>query len=111
MYQDNLSAAKTTQTLDFNDLDAKTDNIYEALVMISRRSEQINETIRAEINEKMKDFEEHTENLEEVFENREQIEMSKKYESMPKPQAMAVKEWLEDKVYYRYPESDNQDNA
>ncbi|MDO7698983.1 MAG: DNA-directed RNA polymerase subunit omega, partial [Schleiferiaceae bacterium] len=84
--------------------------IYESLVMISRRAEQINETIRAEIKHKMEEFEDTTESLEEVFENREQIEMSKRFESMPKPGAMATKEWLEGKVYYRYPEVDDVDS-
>jgi DNA-directed RNA polymerase subunit K/omega len=105
-----LNAAMTTQTLDFNELDNTTENIYESLVMISRRAEQINETIRAEIKHKMEEFEDTTESLEEVFENREQIEMSKRFESMPKPGAMATKEWLEGKVYYRYPEVDDVDS-
>jgi DNA-directed RNA polymerase subunit K/omega len=102
-----LSASKTTKTLDFNELDAATGNIYEAIAQISRRAEQINETLRAEINEKLEDFQVVTDSLEEVFENKEQIEMSRQYESMPKPHAMAVREWLDGKVYYRYPEADS----
>ncbi|MBM3433982.1 MAG: DNA-directed RNA polymerase subunit omega [Schleiferiaceae bacterium] len=102
-----LSASKTTKTLDFNELDAATGNIYEAIAQISRRAEQINETLRAEINEKLEDFQVVTDSLEEVFENKEQIEMSRQYESLPKPHAMAVREWLDGKVYYRYPEADS----
>ncbi len=102
-----LSASKTTKTLDFNELDAATGNIYEAIAQISRRAEQINETLRAEINEKLEDFQVVTDSLEEVFENKEQIELSRQYESMPKPHAMAVREWLDGKVYYRYPEADS----
>lgn len=102
-----LSASKTTKTLDFNELDAATGNIYEAIAQISRRAEQINESLRAEINEKLEDFQVVTDSLEEVFENKEQIEMSRQYESLPKPHAMAVREWLDGKVYYRYPEADS----
>jgi len=102
-----LSASKTTKTFDFNELDAATGNIYEAIAQISRRAEQINETLRAEINEKLEDFQVVTDSLEEVFENKEQIEMSRQYESLPKPHAMAVREWLDGKVYYRYPEADS----
>lgn len=102
-----LSASKTTKTLDFNELDAATGNIYEAIAQISRRAEQINETLRAEINEKLEDFQVVTDSLEEVFENKEQIEMSRQYESLPKPHAMAVREWLDGKVYFRYPEADS----
>ncbi len=102
-----LSASKPTKTLDFNELDAATGNIYEAIAQISRRAEQINETLRAEINEKLEDFQVVTDSLEEVFENKEQIEMSRQYESLPKPHAMAVREWLDGKVYYRYPEADS----
>ncbi|MEY2650184.1 MAG: hypothetical protein RLZZ261_725 [Bacteroidota bacterium] len=102
-----LSASKTTKTLDFNELDAATGNIYEAIAQISRRAEQINETLRAEINDKLEDFQVVTDSLEEVFENKEQIEMSRQYESLPKPHAMAVREWLDGKVYYRYPETDS----
>ena len=102
-----LAASKTTKTLDFNELDAATGNIYEAIAQISRRAEQINETLRAEINDKLVDFEVVTDSLEEVFENKEQIEMSRQYEVLPKPHAMAVREWLDGKIFYRYPETDS----
>jgi len=101
-----LAASKTTKTLDFNELDAATGNIYEAIAQISRRAEQINETLRAEINDKLEDFQVVTDSLEEVLENKAQIEMSRQYESLPKPHAMAVREWLDGKVFYRYPEVD-----
>jgi len=102
-----LAASKTTKTLDFNELDAATGNIYEAIAQISRRAEQINETLRAEINNKLVDLEVVTVSIEEVFENKEQIEMSRQYEVLPKPHAMAVREWLDGKVFYRYPETDS----
>lgn len=102
-----LAASKTTKTMDFNELEAATGNIYEAIAQISRRAEQINETLRAEINDKLVYFEVVTDSLEEVFENKEQIEMSRQYEVLPKPHAMAVHEWLDGKVFYRYPETDS----
>ena len=109
MDKNHLLASKTTETLDFNELDRDTNNIYESISIVSRRAEQINETIRAEINEKLEDFRSATDSLEEVFENREQIEFSKQYEALPKPHAMAVREWLEGKIYNRYPDEDKVD--
>jgi DNA-directed RNA polymerase subunit K/omega len=109
MDKNHLLASKNTQTLNFNELDRDTNNIYESISIVSRRAEQINESIRAEINEKLEDFRSATDSLEEIFENREQIEFSKQYESIPKPHAMAVHEWLDGKIYNRYPEQDNTD--
>jgi hypothetical protein len=63
---------------------------------------------KEELQEKLKDFTQYSENIEEFFENREQIEISRHYERLPKPQSIAVQELLEDKVFYRYPEENNQ---
>ena len=109
MDKNHLQASKTTKTLDFNELDHSTGNIYEALTIVARRAEQINEGIRAEINEKLEEFTTYTDSLEEVFENREQIELSKQYEALPKPHAMAVQEWLDSKIYTRYPDAETPD--
>ena len=100
----NATAAKTTETLDPNTLDTKTGNIYEAVALIGKRSEQINDTIREELHSKLAEFASHTENLEEIFENKEQIEISKFYENLPKPNALATEEWLGDEIYVRRPE-------
>ncbi len=97
-------AARTTTTRSLNEIDQPTNNIYEALVMVARRADQINDEIREELHDKLEEFATHTENLEEIFENKEQIEVSKFYESLPKPTALALQEWLEEKVYSRYPE-------
>ena len=97
----NATAAKTTETLDPNTLDSKTGNIYEAVALIGKRSEQINDTIREELHAKLAEFASHTENLEEIFENKEQIEVSKFYEKLPKAHAMAIENWLLKKIYYR----------
>ncbi len=100
----NATAAKTTEILDPNTLDSKTGNIYEAVALIGKRSEQINDTIREELHAKLAEFASHTENLEEIFENKEQIEISKFYENLPKPNALATEEWISDDIYLRRPE-------
>lgn len=98
------NASRSTITRDFNELDAPTGNIYEAVALISKRAEQINDEIREELHDKLEEFATHTESLEEIFENKEQIEVSKFYEALPKPVSLAAQEWLEGKVYFRYPE-------
>ena len=94
-------AALTTKTFDKNVLDQKTSNIYEALSIDAKRSVQINAEIKKELVDKLEEFATYTDSLEEVFENKEQIEVSKFYEKMPKPHAMAIEEWLNDRIYYR----------
>jgi DNA-directed RNA polymerase subunit K/omega len=94
-------AAFTTKTFDKNVLDQKTSNIYEALSIVAKRSVQINAEIKKELVDKLEEFATYTDSLEEVFENKEQIEVSKFYEKMPKPHAMAIEEWLNDRIYYR----------
>ena len=95
------SAPLNTITYDRNVVDAKTDNIYEAISIISRRTIQINEEIKKELLDKLEEFASPTESLDEIFENKEQIEVSKFYEKLPKPHSLAVQEWLEDKIYHR----------
>jgi DNA-directed RNA polymerase subunit K/omega len=95
--------ANSTITRDLRDLDAKTNNIYESLVIMSKRANQISNNIKEELHQKLSEFASSNDNLEEVFENREQIEISKHYEKMPKPSLVAIQEFLEDKIYYRNP--------
>ncbi len=97
-------APKTTVTRNQNELDTPTDNIYEALSILAKRADQIGEDIKIELNDKLEEFATHTESLEEIFENKEQIEVSRYYEALPKPTALAIEEWKEGQVYYRYPE-------
>ena len=97
-------AAVTTKTYDRNELDASTGNIYESISIMAKRAVQINEDIKTELFEKLEEFATPTENLEEIFENKEQIEVSKFYEKLPKPTAIAVEEWLEERVYHRTPD-------
>ncbi|MFC6858468.1 DNA-directed RNA polymerase subunit omega [Zunongwangia atlantica] len=94
-------AAVNTITLDKNQIDAPTDNIYEAISIIAKRANQINTEIKKELLEKLDEFATYNDSLDEIFENKEQIEVSKFYERLPKPHALAVEEWLSDKIYYR----------
>jgi len=93
----------STITRDVRELDKKTDNIYESIVIISKRANQIANNLKEELHGKLAEFASSNDNLEEVFENREQIEISKHYERMPKPTLIAVDEFLHDKVYFRNP--------
>ncbi|MEL4308754.1 DNA-directed RNA polymerase subunit omega [Joostella sp. CR20] len=102
----NSEAAVSTITYDRNEIDAPTNNIYEAISVISKRANQINGDIKKELIEKLEEFATYTDSLEEIFENKEQIEVSKFYEKLPKPHAIAVEEWLNDKVYYRNTEKE-----
>src|SRR6056297_1978611 len=99
-------APVTTITYNRNEIDASTDNIYEAISVISKRAEQINTDIRRELIDKLEEFATYNDSLEEIFENKEQIEVSKFYEKLPKPHALAVEEWLNDKIYHRNTEKD-----
>ena len=98
-----LDAPLSTTTIDKNMVDAPTDNIYEAISIISKRATQINGEIKKELLEKLDEFATFNDSLEEIFENKEQIEVSKFYERLPKPHALAVQEWLENRIYYRDP--------
>lgn len=104
----NTQAPVTTITFNRNEIDKKTDNIYEAISIVAKRAEQINTEIKKELLEKLEEFATYNDSLEEVFENKEQIEVSKFFERLPKPHALALQEWLEDKIYYRYLEETQQ---
>ena len=98
-----IEAPRTTQTMNNNALDQPTNNIYEAIAIMSKRAEQIGEEIKVELHDKLDEFATHTESLEEIFENKEQIEVSRFYEALPKPHAMSVTEWKEGNIYFRRP--------
>ena len=97
----NTGAAKTTITRDVNDFMDKTDNIFKAVSIMAKRSSQVNEKMKDELMEKLKEFELSQDQLDEVFENKEQIAVSKFYESLPKPWAIAMQEFLNDGLYIR----------
>ena len=102
----NSQAPVSTTTINKNDFDKEPENIYEAISIASKRAIQINSDIKKELLEKLEEFATYSDSLEEVFENKEQIEVSKFYEKLPKPHALAVEEWLNEKIYYRNTEKD-----
>ena len=97
------AVASSTVTRDLRELDVETGNIYESLVIMGKRANQISNNIKEELHQKLSEFASSNDNLEEVFENREQIEISKHYEKLPKPSLVAVQEFLDGKIYYRNP--------
>lgn len=102
----NVAAELTTKTYDRNKIERPTGNLYEAIAIMGKRAEQIKGEIKTELIEKLDEFAAHSDSLEEVFENREQIEVSKFYERLPKPTSVAIKEWLDGEVYFRKPEEE-----
>jgi len=98
----NSNAPDTTVTYNRNKIDEPTGNIYKTVSILAKRSIQLNEELRTELFEKLEEFATPIETLEEIFENKEQIEVSKFYEKLPKPHAVAVEQWLAEKVYYRH---------
>lgn len=102
-----VNAEPTTVTRDLREFDAPTGNIYESVSILAKRANQIGAELKEELNQKLSEFASHNDNLEEVFENREQIEISKHYERMSKPTLIAAQEFLEGQIYFRNPKSDN----
>src|SRR5512137_1693487 len=98
------NAPVTTVTRNLDSLNKGTNNIYETVIIVSRRSNQISVEMKQELNKKLEEFASYTDNLEEVFENREQIEISKFYERLPKPTLIALQEFEESKIFFRNPE-------
>jgi DNA-directed RNA polymerase subunit K/omega len=96
-------APSTTITRDVDKLDASTGNIYETVTIVSKRANQISVEMKQELNRKLEEFAYYTDNLEEVFENREQIEISKFYERLPKSTLIALQEYVDGEIYYRNP--------
>lgn len=98
------NAPVTTVTRDIDKITHKTGNIYETVIIVARRSNQIAVEMKQELNKKLEEFASYSDNLEEVFENREQIEISKFYERLPKPTLIALQELEEDKIFHRNPD-------
>ena len=105
----NSTAEKTTVTRDTVELEKSTENIYESIVLMSKRSNQLNVALKEELTQKLQEFASTTDNLEEIFENREQIEISRFYERLPKPVAIAIEELLGDQIYVRNPIVEEED--
>lgn len=99
-------APVTTVTRNVADLEEKAGNVYKAVVIAAKRANQISVEIKEELNRKLEEFANYSDNLEEVFENREQIEISRFYERMPKSTLIALEEFDEDQIYVRTPEEE-----
>jgi DNA-directed RNA polymerase subunit K/omega len=102
-------AKSSIETRDLTELTTETHNIYKSVVAISKRSRQISTKIKEELNSKLAEFATNVDSLEEVHENREQIEISKFYERMPKPTLMAIEEFKEGKIHIFEPKKDEDD--
>ena len=102
-------SANTTNVVEpknLYDIKMKTGNLYESIAIIAKRANQINITIKEELQNKLEEFASHTDSLEEIHENKEQIEISKAYERMPNPALLASTEFMEDKIYFRKNQED-----
>ena len=104
-YKDS-TAERTTITRSLRELETETSNIYETISVLSKRSNQINVEMKEELNQKLDEFATSTDNLEEIFENREQIEVSRYYERLPKSGAIAIQELENDKIFWKSPENE-----
>jgi DNA-directed RNA polymerase subunit K/omega len=100
------STTNNVETRNLNDLKERTGNLYESISIIAKRANQINITIKEELHNKLEEFATHTDSLEEIHENKEQIEISKAYERMPNPALLATQEFMEEKIHFRKGEDD-----
>jgi DNA-directed RNA polymerase subunit K/omega len=104
--QVSANTANVVETKNLIEIKDKTGNLYESIAIVAKRANQINVSLKEELHNKLEEFASHTDNLEEIHENKEQIEISKAYERMPNPALLATQEFLEDKIYYRKNEDD-----
>ena len=99
--QMSANTPSVVETKSLMDVKAITGNLYESIAIVSRRANQINISLREELHNKLEEFASHTDSLEEIHENKEQIEISRAYEKMPNPAILATQEFMEGKVYHR----------
>ena len=105
-YKDS-TAERTTITRSLRELETESSNIYETITVLSKRSNQINVEMKEELNQKLDEFATSTDNLEEIFENREQIEVSRYYERLTKSGAIAIQELENEKIFWKSPENED----
>lgn len=98
-----VTASTTTETRNLADLWQQTGNIYETVRILGKRANQISVEMKQDLDAKLQEFASYSDNLEEIFENHEQIEISKFYEKLPKPTLLAIDEWEHEEVYFRNP--------
>jgi DNA-directed RNA polymerase subunit K/omega len=100
------TTTNVVETRNVVDIKAKTGNLYESISIIAKRANQINIALKEELHNKLEEFASHTDSLEEIHENKEQIEISKAYEKMPNPALLATQEFFDDKIYFRKGDND-----
>src|SRR5258706_12862085 len=99
--QQSANTSNVVETKNLTDIKDKTGNLYESIAVIAKRANQINISLKEELHNKLEEFASHTDSLEEIHENKEQIEISRAYERMPNPALLATQEFLDEKVYFR----------
>ncbi|HEY5462318.1 MAG TPA: DNA-directed RNA polymerase subunit omega [Hanamia sp.] len=99
--QQNSNTSNVVETQNLIDVKEKTGNLYESISVIAKRANQINIAIKEELHNKLEEFASHTDSLEEIHENKEQIEISRAYERIPNPALLATAEFMENKIYFR----------
>lgn len=104
-----MAANPSIITRDTDKIAEPTENIYESVAVISKRAKQISSNLKEELNGKLAEFASTVDNLEEIFENREQIEISKFYERMPKPTSLAAEEFMNDEIYWRFKDKEEEE--
>jgi DNA-directed RNA polymerase subunit K/omega len=100
------NTSNVVETKNLAEIKSKTGNLYESIAIVAKRANQINISLKEELHNKLEEFASHTDSLEEIHENKEQIEISKAYERMPNPAILATQEFLEEKIYHRKAEND-----
>jgi DNA-directed RNA polymerase subunit K/omega len=100
------TTSNVVETKNVVDIKNKTGNLYESIAIVAKRANQINIALKEELHNKLEEFASHTDSLEEIHENKEQIEISRAYERMPNPALLATQEFLENKIYYRKSDND-----
>ena len=103
-----VAASTNTETRDVMKLAEPVQNVYEITMIIAKRANQLSLEMKRDLDSKLQEFASYSDNLEEVFENHEQIEISRFYEKLPKPSLIAIEEWKEEGIYYRNPEKERE---
>ena len=104
--QQSANTSNVVETKNLTDIKTKTGNLYESIAVIAKRANQINISLKEELHNKLEEFASHTDSLEEIHENKEQIEISKAYERMPNPAILATQEFMDGKIYHRKNDDD-----
>ena len=104
--QQSANTSNVVETKNLTDIKGKTGNLYESIAVIAKRENQINISLKEELHNKLEEFASHTDSLEEIHENKEQIEISRAYEKMPNPALLATQEFIEGKIYHRTNDDD-----